>query len=125
MPRGRASSQPPPLKLAIARRVTKLQGSLDPNVVTENINSAMKLVVHSADVRVAVNPAQKQSLEQVLPQLRVKWPSVTHVEIIEDAAIASGGCRIFTAHGEIDADLDRQIDRVAADMLPAQGTSPP
>jgi flagellar assembly protein FliH len=111
------------LAVAIARRVTKLQGSLDPAVMTENVKSAMKLVVHSADVRIAVNPAQKQALEQVLPQLRMSWPSVTHVHLIEDASIALGGCQVLTAHGEIDAELDGQVDRVAADLLP--GASAP
>src|SRR4051794_36282449 len=50
------------LAIAIARRVTKLQGSLDPNVLTENVREAMKLVIHSTDVRIAVNPKQKQTL---------------------------------------------------------------
>jgi flagellar assembly protein FliH len=106
------------LAVAIARRVTKLQGSQDPIVLTENVRAAVKLVVHSADVRIAVHPTQKQSLTEALPQLRMQWPNLTHVEVIEDAEIAPGGCRVFTAAGQIDADLDCQIDRVAADLLP-------
>jgi flagellar assembly protein FliH len=107
------------LAVAIARRVTRLQASADPNVVHENVRAAMRLVVHSTDVRIALNPQQKQSLEQVLPQLRMQWPNVTHVELIDDPSIAPGGCRVFTAQGEIDAELDRQIDRIAADLMPA------
>jgi flagellar biosynthesis/type III secretory pathway protein FliH len=87
-------------------------------VLTENVRAAVKLVVHSADVRIAVHPTQKQSLTEALPQLRMQWPNLTHVEVIEDAEIAPGGCRVFTAAGQIDADLDCQIDRVAADLLP-------
>ncbi|HEY7087414.1 MAG TPA: FliH/SctL family protein [Tepidisphaeraceae bacterium] len=106
------------LGVAIARRVTKLQASLDPNVMTENIRGAVQLVVHSSDVRIAINPQQKQVLMDLLPQLRMQWPKISHIELIEDSAIAVGGCRVFTAQGEVDAELDRQIDRIAADLLP-------
>jgi len=78
----------------------------------------MRLVVRSTDVRIAVHPGQKQMLAESLPQLRMNWPNLTHVELIEDAKLTPGGCRVFSAHGEIDADLERQIDRVAADLLP-------
>lgn len=116
-----ASAEVIRLAVAIARRVTKIQGLNEPQVLTENITAAMRLVVHSTDVRIAVNPAQKASFTEVLPQLKLKWPNVSHVEIVEDAKLAPGGCRIFTAGGEIEADLDAQIDRVAGDLLPAKG----
>jgi len=112
------------LAVAIARRVTKRQGAKDSNVLTDNLREAMKLVVHSADVRIAVHPTQKQTLSDVLPQLRIQWPNVTHVELIEDAALAPGGCSIFTTRGQIDADLDRQVDRVASDLLPDSSGTP-
>ncbi|WP_428939496.1 FliH/SctL family protein [Fontivita pretiosa] len=115
------------LAVAIARRVTKLQGALDPSVLTANVTEAIRLVVQSSDVRIAVHPSQKQVLAEVLPALKVQWPQLQHVELVEDATLLPGGCRIFTASGEIDADLDRQIDRVAADLLPAAsaGTEAP
>jgi flagellar biosynthesis/type III secretory pathway protein FliH len=69
-------------------------------------------------VRIAINPQQKQVLMDLLPQLRMQWPKISHIELIEDSAIAVGGCRVFTAQGEVDAELDRQIDRIAADLLP-------
>ncbi len=115
-----AASEVIKLAVAIARRVTKLQATFDPAILTENVRAAMRLVVHSTTVRIAVHPSQKQTLAETLPLLRVQWPNVTHVEIVEDPALAPGGCRIFTASGEIDADLESQIDRVAADLLPAR-----
>jgi len=33
--------------------------------------------------------------------------------------LAPGGCRIYTAQGEVDGDLDGQINRVVADLIPA------
>jgi flagellar biosynthesis/type III secretory pathway protein FliH len=106
------------LSIAIARRVTKRQGMIDPETLTENLTEAMKLVAHAADVRVAINPKQKTVLEAALPRLQLQWPELKHVELVEEQAIAPGGCRIYIARGHVDADLDSQLDRVVADLLP-------
>lgn len=106
------------LSIAVARRVTKRQGLLDPEVLTDNLREAMKLVSHAADVRVVIHPSQRSVMDAALPQLRLAWPQLKHVELIEDAALAPGGCRIATARGMIDADLDAQLDRVVNDLLP-------
>jgi flagellar assembly protein FliH len=91
---------------------------VDPDTLTENLAEAMKLVAHAADVRVAINPMQKSVLEAALPRLQLQWPELKHVELVEEATISPGGCRIFTARGHVDADLDAQLDRVVADLLP-------
>lgn len=107
------------LAVAIARRVTKRQGELDPRVLQSNLTEAMKLVVGAADVRIAVHPSQKQALSGELPRLRLSWPTLEHVELIEDESLSPGGCRILTHQSQIDADLDVQLDRVVADLLPS------
>ncbi|HEX4124194.1 MAG TPA: FliH/SctL family protein [Tepidisphaeraceae bacterium] len=108
------------LALAVARRVTKRQSEIDPQVLAANLAEAMQLVLHAADVRIVINPAQRATLERILPELRLTWPTLKHVDLIEDAAIAPGGCRLHTATGQIDADLDAQFDRLAAELLPGQ-----
>jgi flagellar assembly protein FliH len=108
------------LAVGIARRVTKRQGLIEPDVLTDNLRDAMKLVAHAADVRIVVHPSQKSTLESTLPQLRLSWPDLKHVELVEDATLSPGGCRIFTARGSIDADLDEQLDRVVNDLLPGK-----
>jgi flagellar assembly protein FliH len=107
------------LAIAIARRVTKRQGILDPQVLIANLEEAMKLVVQHAGLRIALHPAQRQTLDGALPQLGLTWPSLKHVEISEDATVSPGGCRISTCQGSIDANLDVQLDRVVADLLPS------
>jgi len=106
------------LALAIARRVTKRQGSIDPEVMTANLTESMKLVVKSADVRVAIHPSQRKTLDAALPKLALQYPALTHVQIIEDPSISPGGCRVFTEHGQVNADLDAQLDRIAGELLP-------
>jgi flagellar assembly protein FliH len=110
------------LSVAIARKVTKQIASDGPAVVTANVRDAMKLAVHASDVRIAVHPSQKQTLEAVLPELQTQWPALEHVSLIEDESLSPGGCRIFTAGGQIDADLENQINRIAAELIPKNET---
>jgi flagellar assembly protein FliH len=107
------------LSVAIATRVTKRQGAIDPQVLIANVNEAMKLVVASSDVRIALHPSQKQYLLDAIPQLQMTWPALQHVQLIDDPSLAPGGCRVFSKGGQVDADLDGQLDRIVADLMPA------
>lgn len=106
------------LSIAIARRVTKRVAALDPAVLAANLEEAMKLVMRQSDLRIAINPAQRATLDAALPKLALSWPALQHVEIVQDDALAAGGCRIFTQNGQIDADLETQLDLVVAELLP-------
>jgi flagellar assembly protein FliH len=107
------------LAIAIAERVTKRLGAVDPQVAVANVDEALRLVVHSADVRIAVHPTQKATLADVLPRIQAKWPALKHVDLVEDAELAPGGCRIYAGGGEIDADLDLQLARIAEELVPS------
>jgi flagellar biosynthesis/type III secretory pathway protein FliH len=106
------------LAIAIAQRVTKRQGVLDPSIAISNAVEAMKLVAHASDLRIAIHPSQKATLDAEMPRLRLQFPSLQHVELVTDETLAPGGCRIFTTQGQIDASLDQQIDRIVNDLLP-------
>ena len=106
------------LAVAIARRVTKRQAANDPLVLIENVKEAMKLAVQAADVHIVIHPAQRITLSQELPKLQMNWPSVKHVQLLEDEAVGMGGCRILTRQGEVDASIDEQLNRVIADLTP-------
>lgn len=107
------------LATGIARRVTKRQAAIDPMVLAENLHEAMKLAVGAADVRIAIHPGQRKALTDELPKLQMNWPNLKHVELIDDSTVSPGGCRILTRHGEVDAEIDGQLDRVIAELLPS------
>lgn len=113
------------LALSIARRVTKRQGAIDPEVLAGNLQEAMKLVVHRADLRIAIHPEQRQALDDLLPRLQLQWPALQHVQLIENPDITPGGCRVYSRQGMVDADLSSQLDRVIADLLPPPRTESP
>jgi flagellar assembly protein FliH len=106
------------LACAIARKVTKRQGTMDERIMCENLKQALSLAVHAADVRIAVHPSQLKTLQDELPNLHLAWPQLKHIDLMEDASLAPGGARILTSHGKIDGDLDAQLDHIIADLLP-------
>ena len=105
------------LALAIARRVTRQLGAVNPGVVTANVESAVRLIVSKSDLRIAINPQQRAIVDELLPRLRTTWPQMKHVELVDDPAITCGGCRVSSHAGEIDADLERQLQRVVAELV--------
>jgi flagellar assembly protein FliH len=108
------------LAIAVARRVTKRQALVEPQVLTENLREAMRLVVSAAAVKVAIHPSQRRMLDAALPALRLEFPRLGHVEVVDDESVHPGGCRVYAGGGQVDATLDEQLDRVVADLLPTQ-----
>ena len=111
------------LTLAIARRVTKRQGLIDPSVLTENLREAVRQLIRHEDVRVTIHPSQRATLIEALALLRQEWPTLEHVEIVEDDSICPGGCRVSGGQGEIDATLQAQLDRLAVKLMPQQSAA--
>jgi flagellar assembly protein FliH len=114
------------LAIAIATKVAKRQAQIDPQVMVENLRAALALTGRGSEIRVAVHPSQRAVLEAALPSMKLEWPSLNEGGIVGDETVAPGGCRVFTTHGRIDADLDAQLDRVVHDLLPDSnhGNSP-
>lgn len=106
------------LALAVARRVTKRQAELDPGVLAENLADSLRLAVGAADVRIAIHPEQRETLNQLLPALQIEFPNLAHVEIVDDASVGVGGTRVYTRHGQIHADLDGQLARIIQELMP-------
>jgi len=112
------------LAIAIADKVTKRLGALDPEVLLANVDAALRLVVGTTDLRIAVHPAQHATLADALPRIALAWPQFKHVDLIADGTLTPGGCRIFTAGGQIDADLQLQLDRLANELVPEPAAEP-
>lgn len=112
------------LAVAIARRVTKQLGSVSPEVAKANVAEALKMVVNASAVTVALHPTQLRVMEEDLPAIRAMFPRLQQVELVGDATLAPGGCRLIAGTGMVDADLDTQLDRIVADLLPP-GTEHP
>ncbi len=115
---GQATDEVASLSVAIASRLARAAGRVDPSVVRDNLEQAVSLAVSKHDLRIAINPHQRETVAEVLPRLRLYWPELKHVTMVDDASIEPGGCRVYTAGGVVDATLSQMLDRIATTLLP-------
>ena len=106
------------LALKIASRIAKREGELDPSMLERNLAESLKLVIGMHRLRIAIHPHQMATLSAALPRLKLEFPTLDHVELVEDPLIAPGGCRLLTRQGQVDATLDEQLARITADLFP-------
>ncbi|HEX8325769.1 MAG TPA: FliH/SctL family protein, partial [Tepidisphaeraceae bacterium] len=92
-----------PLAFAVARKITRRLGEIDPGVFEANLRDALRLVSTSHDLRITLHPDQRELLDDLMPRLQQQWPQLKHVALVSDETIAPGGCRVNTAGGEINA----------------------
>ena len=103
---------------ALAERIVRRQVEFDPAVIEAQLAEALTLVTDPTSLVIAINPADRAIVEQVLPQLLSKINESAHATLRDDDAIERGGCRIITAGGSVDATIERQLDRLAELLLP-------
>jgi len=106
------------LAIEIGQRVTRRAIRVNSDFVHATVHEAIRLTVNKSSVRILINPAQRQLMLKLLPDLKLTWPTLMHVELVDDAAIEPGGCRIIGGSGEVDATVATQLDRIAAELIP-------
>lgn len=101
------------LALSIARRVARHVGERDREVVLANLDEAVRLMGRRSEVTIRVNPVDGEAVRQFAPTLVEVREVCRHVQVVEDAAVVPGGCRVQWGSGLVDADLETQLDRLA------------
>lgn len=103
------------LALAVARHVIRRELRTDPGQVIAVVQRAAALLpVASRNIRLFVNPLDAATLREGLPALQ---DGQSAWRILEDPALARGGCRIETENSRIDASLERQLAAIAVELL--------
>lgn len=108
---GEAGEQVLQLALAIARQVVRREVEVDRAAVLPALHEAVAAVIdQQAHPRVHLNPQDLALLRDALEADGL----LKGCRLIADAAITRGGCRVETAHSDIDATLETRWQRVLA-----------
>jgi len=102
------------LAMAIADRVVHCVGRREREAVRANLDEAIRLVGKRSEVTVRVHPADAETARAFAADVVRRQGRCEHVRVIEDEAIAPGGCRVFWGEGTIDGTLEAQLDRIAS-----------
>lgn len=105
------------LSAAMAARVLRRELQHDPQLPLALIREALSLAATSNRVRLRLSPADHATLGQQAAQLAASIASVATCEIIADATIEPGGCRLETEQGVIDQQFSSQLARLREELI--------
>lgn len=106
--------------LEMGRRITLKTIECDPAIVQSQLAEALAMVCRRTAVAIAINPADRPLIEEVLPELLAKSRTCTDASIRDDPDMQRGGCKVITENGEIDASIQTQLDRIVSALIPGQ-----
>lgn len=115
-----AESELVALAMAIGERIVHQHIAIDPNVVVENVRSALMRLVSREIVTLRVHPADLETIREHRDAL-VASNDVEHLRLIEDQRVDRGGVVLETESGTIDAKVATQL-REARKALHADET---
>ncbi|MFG0257325.1 MAG: FliH/SctL family protein [Phycisphaerales bacterium JB043] len=107
------------LALTLAQRVTKRAIELDPEAVLAQLEAALALVLNPTRLRIAIHPDDAQTAREALPGLLARFSKDTDAELLEDDTLPRGSAIIRTDQGEVDANIDEQLDRIVSLVRPS------
>lgn len=100
------------LALAIARKIVCREVATRKEVIVDIAKEAMKKVEDQEEIKIKLNPADLEYLQQAGFNLSKFNSSIDNIQIQAEDTIEDGGCIIETGWGEIDARIDRQLQVV-------------
>lgn len=104
------------LAAAIASRIIRRELAQQPEITLKLVQEALELAAGSAQVRVHMHPDDHRALGSQVQQFIAQASSLGACEVVADAAISAGGCRIETRFGAIDQQIESQLARIEEEL---------
>jgi flagellar assembly protein FliH len=104
------------LACAIAEKITRRELSQHPEIALELAREALEMAAGSPHVEIRLHPTDRQSLAGQVDRLVQEFVGTATAEIIPDADIELGSCRVDTRHGTIDQQFSAQLARIEAEL---------
>jgi flagellar assembly protein FliH len=104
------------LSAAIAARVVRRELREQPSITLSLVREALDLAAGSPNVRLHLNPEDYQALGVQVRSLIDAMSSLGDAEVIPDATVTQGGCRVETRFGTIDQQIESQLRRIEEEL---------
>lgn len=105
------------LAIKLAEKVIRQKIELHPELVKDTVRAALETVARTTNVVIRVSPDDISIIEDLKGSLSDILGRFTSVSITPDETINRGGCVLQTERGKVDARIEKQIDRIARDIL--------
>ncbi len=101
---------------AIAQRVIRRELPRAPEISLALVREALELAAGSSELRIHMNPADHGALKPQVDALIAETSPLGSTELIADAHISPGGCRVETRFGAIDQQFEAQLARIEEEL---------
>jgi flagellar assembly protein FliH len=108
------------LAVAIAKKVIKKASMLSEDITMENIKSALSFVAKPTNLLVKVNARDVDHLKTLTEKEADVFGRFQAIRFQADESIKPGGCVVVTQEGQVDGQLDVQVDRIVQEILIAK-----
>jgi flagellar assembly protein FliH len=106
------------LACAIAARLVRRELRQDPEITLALVREALELAGGSPGVRLCLNPDDRCALAGQLETLVATVSPIGAAEIVADAGVTRGGCRVESRFGVIDQQIESQLKRIEEELVP-------
>jgi flagellar assembly protein FliH len=102
------------LALVLAEKILGTALELDPALVGSVVTGALRRVVSHERIEIDVNPEDAELVRAALASDENEASSSRRIDVIGERRVPRGGCVVRTVDGEIDARIEKQLERAAA-----------
>ena len=106
------------LAAEIAKRLIRGELTRQPEIPLTLIREALQLAAGSGYVRLLLNPDDHRALRGQVQLLVREMSGLGETQIVADASVSPGGCRVETRFGSIDQTFEAQLARVEEELRP-------
>lgn len=103
--------------VAIAARIIRREIVQNHEIPLELVREALQLASGQQRIIIRMNPADHAALAGKAEQIVRELGQVAETQLIPDAAVSPGGCRVETPYGAIDQQIETQLARITEEML--------
>ena len=105
------------LIIKIARKVIDVEVSLNPEIILNTLARCLEFLTEKDEIRIIVNPTEIEIIKENLNKLSLSYELPKNVDILGNAEILPGGCRVDFKAGSIDADIETQFAEIKRNLL--------
>lgn len=104
------------LASAIAAKIVRREIEKQPEIALEVVRESLAMAAGCPQLKVRLSTADYESLGTHVQQLADHVGSLGDAEVVADASITPGGCRVETEFGVIDQQIDSQMKRIVEEL---------
>jgi flagellar assembly protein FliH len=100
------------LTFAIAEKIVHHVTRFDKGGVKEAVFNALNLTIEKSEIVLNINPKDYDYIEELRPAIFKKYKELKSITVTSDPSITRGGCFLKTPYGDIDAEIETQLEKI-------------